>query len=143
MPNDNDSGRDRPEHRGCCVLRNFILLTLPWLSFQRDMLTIMKKGIEDASHVRPFENLLLLELQALMMIFDPSGKGRSHIGSDLQAKIEETYKQIFPQLVSISILSIEAREAALASVSGLFDKIRKDGKLGGGAIKKPTDQAEQ
>jgi hypothetical protein len=124
-------------------LKNFILLTLPWLSFQRDMLTIMKKGIEDASHVRPFENFMLLEIQALMMILDPSGKWRNHIGSHAQGKIEETYKQCFAKLVSVSIRSIEGQEAALASLSELLDKLRKDSKAGNGTSKTTTDQSRQ
>jgi hypothetical protein len=143
MPNDKDSRSDRPEHGGGRALSNLVLLTLPWLSFQRDMLTVMKKGIEDASHVRPFENLILLELQALMMIFDPSGKWRSYIDSDLQQKMEEAYKKTFPQLVSTSILSIEAQEAALASLAELLNKLRKDGKPSGGPSKNTTDQSER
>ena len=125
MPNDKDSGRDHPQNGEGRVLRNFILLTLPWLSFQRDMLAIMKRGIEDASHVRPIENLTSRELQALMMILDPSGKWRNLLDRDLQEKIKETYTKNFPKLVSGSILLIEAQEAVLASIYGLFDKLRK------------------
>ena len=86
MPNDKDSSLDHAQNGEGRVLRNFILLTLPWLSFQRDMLAIMKKGIEDASHVRPIENLTSRELQALMMILDPSGKWRSLLDRDLAKK---------------------------------------------------------
>jgi hypothetical protein len=143
MPDDEDSNRDRPQPDGGRTLKNFILLTLPWLSFQRDMLTIMKKGIEDASHVRPFENFMLLEIQALMMILDPSGKWRNHIGSHAQGKIEEKYKQCFAKLVSVSIRSIEGQEAALASLSELLDKLRKDSKAGNGTSKTTTDQSRQ
>ena len=133
MPNDQHSGPDRSEHGEGRALKNLILLTLPWLSFQREMLAIMKRGIEDASHVRPVENLIFLELQALMMILDPAGKGRNQIGHDLQEKLEETYKTIFPKLVSGSLLSIEAQEAVLAAVSERLDKLRKGNKLSGGA----------
>ena len=126
MPNDKDDGRDHPQNGEGRVLRNFILLTLPWLSFQRDMLAIMKRGIEDASHVRPIENLTLRELQALMMSLDPSGKWRNLINRDLQEKIKETYTKTFPKLLSGLVLSIEAQEAVLASISELLDKARKD-----------------
>jgi len=126
MPNDKDDGRDHPQNGEGRVLRNFILLTLPWLSFQRDMLAIMKRGIEDASHVRPIENLTLRELQALMMSLDPSGKWRNLIDRDLQEKIKETYTKTFPKLLSGLVLSIEAQEAVLASISELLDKARKD-----------------
>jgi hypothetical protein len=130
MPNDKDSGRDNPQNGDSRVLRNFALLTLPWLSFQRDLLALMKRGIEDASNVRPIENLTSRQLQALTMILDPSGKWRGLLDRDLQDKIMETYAKIFPKLVSGSILLIETQEAMLASISEQFDNLRKD-KAGG------------
>lgn len=66
------------------IFRNFALLALPWLSFQQDMLAIVKKGIEDTSHVKPVQKLTLLELQALMMIFDPSRTWRSPFDAGLK-----------------------------------------------------------
>lgn len=139
MPNDKDSGLDHAQNGEGRVLRNFILLTLPWLSFQREMLAIMKKGIEDASHVRPIENLTSRELQALMMILDPSGKWRSLLDRDLEKKIEETYTKTFPKLASSSIHFIEAQEALLASISDLLNKLRKDNKPNGYTRRKTTD----
>jgi hypothetical protein len=126
MLNDKDSGRDHTQNGESRVLRNFALLALPWLSLQRDLLTLMKRGIDDASHVRPIENLTSRELQALMMILDPSGKWRSLLDRDLQEKIKETYTKTFPKLVSGSIFLIETQEAVLASIYELFDKMRKD-----------------
>jgi hypothetical protein len=86
----------------------------------------MKRGIDDASHVRPIENLTSRELQALMMILDPLGKWRSLLDRDLQEKIKETYTKTFSKLVSGSIFLIETQEAVLASIYELFDKMRKD-----------------
>jgi hypothetical protein len=126
MPNEKDSSRDHAQNGESRVLRNFALLTLPWLSLQRDLLALMKRGIEDASNVRPIENLTSRELQALMMILDPSAKWRNLLDSDLQEKIKETYTKTFPKLVSGSILLIETQEAVLASISELVDKLRKD-----------------
>ena len=126
MPNEKDSGRDHAQNGESRVLRNFALLTLPWLSLQRDLLALMKRGIEDASNVRPIENLTSRELQALMMILDPSAKWRNLLDSDLQEKIKETYTKTFPKLVSGSILLIETQEEVLASISELIDKLRKD-----------------
>jgi hypothetical protein len=142
MPNGQQNRRGDPHNGDGRVLRNFILLTLPWLSFQRDMLAIMKKGIEDASHVRPIQNLTLRELQAIMMIVDPSGKWRKLIDHDLQEKIRETYLKTFPKLVSGMVHSIEAQEAALGSIAELFDKIRKDNKTSGGTRTKPNNESE-
>jgi hypothetical protein len=123
------------------VLRNFILLTLPWLSFQREILAIMKKGIADASHVRPVENLTSRELQALMMIFDSSGKWRSLSDRDLEKKITDTYAEIFPKLVSGSFAFIEAQDAVLAGMSDLLEKLRKGNPVNGDANRKPTEQS--
>jgi hypothetical protein len=139
MSNDNDSPQDRFEHGERRALKNLILLTLPWLSFQREMLSIMKRGIEDASHVRPAENLILLEFQALLMIVDPTGKWRSYIGDDLQEKLEATYKELSPKLVSALLRSIEVHEGTLASLNEQLDKLRKDIKPGGSASIKTTD----
>jgi hypothetical protein len=126
MPKEKDSGRDHAQKGESRVLRNFALLTLPWLSLQRDLLALMKRGIEDASNVRPIENLTSRELQALMMILDPSAKWRNLLDSDLQKKLKETYTKTFPKLVSGSILLIETQEEVLASISELIDKLRKD-----------------
>jgi len=126
MPNEKDSGRDHAQNGESRVLRNFALLTLPWLSLQRDLLVLMKRGIEDASNVRPIENLTSRELQALMMILDPSAKWRNLLDSDLQKKIKEAYTKTFPKLVSGSILLIETQEEVLASIYELIDKLRKD-----------------
>jgi hypothetical protein len=125
MPNEN-SGRDRAQNGESRVLRNFALLTLPWLSLQRDLLALMKRGIEDASHVRPIENLTSRQLQAMMMILDPSVKWRNLLDRDLQEKIKEAYAKAFPKFVSGAILLIESQDAMLASISEQFDKLRKD-----------------
>jgi hypothetical protein len=119
MPNDKDSNSDR-------MLRSFTLLALPWLSFQRDMLAIVKKGIEDTSHVKPVQKLTLLELHALMMIFDPSRKWRSPFDADFEKRVEDTYKETFPKFVSGSIQFIEAQEAILKRMSDALNTL-KDG----------------
>ena len=134
MPNDRDSSRDAQNGENG-ILRDFILLTLPWLSFQREMLAIMKKGFEDTSQVRPIENLTSRELQALMMTLDPSGKWRSLLDRDLEKKIEEIYARTFPKLAAGSIHFIEAQETLLASLSDVLDKLRRDNKPNGDAGK--------
>ncbi|MFZ0621457.1 MAG: hypothetical protein WAM76_05600 [Pseudolabrys sp.] len=122
MPNDKDS---HPDHAQS-MLRSFTLLALPWLSFQRDMLAIVKKGIEDTSHVKPVQKLTLLELHALMMILDPSRKWRSPFDAELEKRVEDTYKETFPKLVSGSIQFIEAQEAILKRLSDALNTV-KDG----------------
>jgi hypothetical protein len=140
MPNDKEGGRTHAQDGESRVLRNFALLAIPWLSLQRDLLALMKRGIEDASHVRPIENLTSRELQALMMILDPSGKWRSLLDSDLQEKIKGTYTNALPKLVSGSIFLIETQDAVLASISELLDKLRKDIASGDTSGKTPSQQ---
>ena len=110
MPNDQDTNTGYPQDGESSMLRNVILLTLPWLSLQRDMLAIVKKGIEDSSHVKPVQNLALCELQALMMILDPKHKWRGPFGAALEKKVEELFNETVPKLVSGSIQLIEAQE---------------------------------
>ncbi len=140
MPDDKDSGRDHNDESR--VVRNIILLALPWLSFQRDVLALMKRGIEDASHIRPIENLASRELQALMMTLDPSGKWRNLFDGDLQNRIKETYTKNFPKLVSTSLHLIESQEVVLASLSEHFENLRKDNKSSGDKSGKPPDRSE-
>jgi hypothetical protein len=140
MPHDSHSSIDHAQNPESRVLRNFILLTLPWLSFQREILAMMKKGIENASHVRPIENLTSRELQALMMIFDPSGKWRSLSDRDLEKKITDTYAETFPGGVVRAV--IEAQDAILACMSDLLEKLRKDNQSNGTAGRKSTEQTD-
>jgi hypothetical protein len=120
----NDSTSDHPQ---ICegALRNFILLTMPWLSFQRQMLDIAKKGIKDASHVKPTENFALSELQALMMILDRSGTWRNLIDTDFEKRVENASKEVFPKVASASIQLIEAQETILKGAFEALDSLRK------------------
>ncbi len=124
MSKESNASHDRADESR--VLKGLALLALPWISFQRDLLALMKKGIEDASHIRPIENLTSRQMQALTMIVDPSGKFRNLLDRDLQENIKETYAQAFPKLVANSVLLIETQEAVLSSISEQFDKLRKD-----------------
>lgn len=126
MANDKDSSSDQAQSLKDGMLRSFSLLALPWLSFQRDMLAIMKKGIEDTSHARPVQKLTLLELHALMMVMDPSRTWRGPFDADLEKRVEETYKETFPKLVSGSLQFIEVQDILLKRMSDALNKL-KDG----------------
>lgn len=133
MANEKNSGAGQAQNDDGRVLKSLALLTLPWISFQREMLAMMKKGIEDTSNARPVQNLAARELQALMMIFDRSGKWRGLLDHGLESKIAETYKETLPKLVSGSLGLIEAQDALLASVADLLDNVRKGDKTSGPA----------
>jgi hypothetical protein len=125
MPN--NSKPDQPQSYED-TLRNFILLTLPWLSFQREMLEIAKNNITDPSHVKSTENFTLRQLQALMMILDRSGTRRSLFDQDFEKRVEDAYKEIFPKLTSASVQFIEAQEAILATMFDALNTLRKGDK---------------
>jgi len=113
MANEKQSKSDHGQNYPASILRNFALLALPWVSFQSDMLKILKKGIKDTSHVKPLQKLTLLELHGLMMILDPSRTWRSHVDGDFEKKIEETYNEIFPKILDSSTHFIEAQDTVL------------------------------
>lgn len=126
MANDKNSDFDDVQNLKDSIFRNVALLALPWLSFQQDMLAIMKKGIEDTSHIKPVQKLTLLELQALMMILDPSRTWRSPFDANFEKRVEDTYKEAFPKMVSGSIDLIEAQEMILKRMSDALVTL-KDG----------------
>jgi hypothetical protein len=112
------------------ALRSCILLTLPWLSLQRQMLEIAIKGLENASHIKPLQNFTLSELQALTMILDGSRTVRDLVDPDFEKKLQDTFKEMFPKFASASVQSLQAQEAILACVSDALNELRKDNKSG-------------
>jgi hypothetical protein len=126
MPSEKNS--DDAQNLKDSIFRNFALLTLPWISFQQDMLAIVKKGIEDTSHVKPVQKLTLLELQALMMILDPSRTWRSPFDANFERRVEDTYKETFPKFVSGSIDFIEAQEMILKRMSDTLMTLKNGNK---------------
>ncbi len=138
MPNDSKS--DYPQlYEG--ALRNIILLTLPWLSLQRQMLDLMARSVENAGHVRPMQNFALSELQALTMILDRSGTLRNLLDPELEKKLEETFNDAIPKLASASVQSLRAQEAMLASVFDALNELRKNSKSGGRPRGEDTSRA--
>ena len=125
MPN--NSKPDQPQSYED-TLRNFILLTLPWLSFQREMSEIAKNNITDPSHVKSTENFTLRQLQALMMILDRSGTRRNLFDQGFEKRVEDAYKEIFPKLTSATVQFIEAQEAILTTMFDALNTLRKGDK---------------
>jgi len=109
-------------------LRNIILLTLPWLSYQREMLEIAKSNITDPSRVRSTENFMLRQLQALMMILDRSGTRRNLLDEDFKKRLEVAFKELFPKLTSARVQLIEAQEEILTTVFDTLNTLRKSDK---------------
>lgn len=112
MPQDkvSDSGKFLDNE----VYKNIILLSLPWLSLQRDMLAIGKQGIQDYSHVSPLQNFTLREIHALMMMLDPSGTWRD-LHRELEARLKESSTQSISKFMSGLSALLELQEAFLTS----------------------------
>jgi hypothetical protein len=141
MPNERTGNQDHGRAR---VLNSFILLTLPWLCFQRDMLAVMKKAIEDGSYVRPAQYLMLRELHALMMTLDPSRSWRGIFDGAFEARAEGKDAETFLQKsISGSIQFIEAQEILLTRIVESLDKLRKGGKASISATKKVPELTDQ
>lgn len=122
-----DSSPDQPQ---ICksMFRNLVLLALPLLSFQRDLLDIAKKSLSNASDIKPTENFVLRELQALMMIFDRSHEWRNRFDDDFEKRLEDAFKEILPKVASASVHVIEAQEIILNRVFNALNELRKDDK---------------
>ena len=121
-----DSKPDQPQI-GEGALKNVILLTLPWLSFQLQILKIAKQCIDNAGN-GPTEKFTISELRALIMIFDRSRTWRNLLDQDFEEKVENLYKKIFPKFASASVQLIEAQEEILTSTFDALNTLRKGAK---------------
>jgi hypothetical protein len=106
-------------------LKNLILLTMPWLCFQRDFLEVAKKTVLDGSSVKPAANFTFHELHALRMILDPTQTLRNRCDPDLETKVKEAYDEILPKLTSASVQIIEAQQQALDGILEGLNALRK------------------
>jgi len=121
MSKDKDS--DPEKQADDQIFKNCILLALPWLALQRDMLAIGKRGIQDYSHVRPLQNFALREMQALTMALDPSRKWRdSYAGLD--SKLEEITTEGISKFMSSLSAMLESQETIVNSAIEALNTMR-------------------
>lgn len=125
MPDDSKPDQSQSDEDN---LRSFILLTLPWLSYQREMLEIAKSNITDPNRARSTENFMLRELQALMMILDRSGTRRNLLDEDFEKRLEVAFKEFSPKLTLARVQLIEAQEEILAAMFDTLNTLRKGDK---------------
>jgi hypothetical protein len=152
-----DSGESRVQDRGAQMskdsqsdhpqvyedaLRNFVLLTLPWLSLQRHILEILIKGMKNADHIKSIENFTLMELQALSMILDRSRTLRNLIDPDFEKRLQNTFNEVVAKSTSASVQSLEAQEAMLACIFDALKELRNAGKAGDRSGGKATTQTD-
>ena len=93
------------------VLRNVALVVLPLVSLQRSILDVVKTGLEKAVLLRPVQNMLLSEIQALMIILDPDRKLRGQLDVDFEARTKELLDEITDKVTSGSLRLLEAQQA--------------------------------
>lgn len=128
MDQDNEAGRGQVNgHAPRGDLPGAIgLLALPVLAFHRNMLSLVRKGIEDAGLLKPVQNLLQSELQAVLMIIDPTAHWRNTRGAEIEKRLQDTLDRAVPKVISGSISLIDAQHAILTELIAALDTARKD-----------------
>jgi hypothetical protein len=129
MPKDKDTHPRPPQHSEGGLLRNLILLALPLLSFQRDILQTIKTSLEthQDEHIRALANLLSFELHALMMILDPARKLRGRVDDDLERELKHELTQILKKLTEGVIDVVEIQEKIIPHLIEILKEM-KNGK---------------
>ena len=112
------------------ALRNVILLALPLFSFQRNVLNLVKTGLERATGVRPVQNLLLSEMQAALMILDPERKWRNRLGVDLENKLKGLVEETTGKVISGSVQLVDAQKAVAEGVIEVLQALKDAPKRG-------------
>jgi hypothetical protein len=115
MPKDKDTHPRPPQNSEGGLLRHLILLTLPLLSFQRDILQTVRTSLETHKdeHIRAIGNLLSFELHALMMILDPARKLRGRSDDKLERQLKDELTQILEKLADGLVTVVEIQEKIL------------------------------
>src|SRR4051812_4273772 len=125
MPTDNDPDPGQPQGHGKRdMLRSIGLLVVPVLAFQRNMLGIALAGIDKASALKPVQTLAQCELQALLMILDPTGARRNSPDADIEEEMKTALDAAVPKVISGSVMLIEAQQLLLNSLIAVLDKPR-------------------
>jgi hypothetical protein len=115
MPNDNDARLGPAQNSEGGLLRNLILLALPLLSFQRDILPTIRTSFQTHKdeHIRAIGNLLSFELHALMMILDPARKLRGRLDDNLETQLKAELTQILDKLADGLVTVVQIQEQIL------------------------------
>ena len=121
MPTDRDHKTGRAQVTGEDVkdglLRGMGLMALPVLAFQRNMLNVVRKGIQEAGLLQAVGTLAQHELHALFMILDPKAQWRNSLGVEIEKKLKGAFDSAVPKVISGSVSLIDAQEAILTAFS--------------------------
>jgi len=130
MPTDRDYETGRAQVTGedakADLLQGMGLLALPLLAFHRNILDILRTGINEAGLLKPVQTLVENELHALLMILDPTGKWRNSLGADIEKKLKDTLDAAVPKVISGSVSLIDAQQAMLTSIIVALDTVRSN-----------------
>jgi hypothetical protein len=112
------------QHEPSSVLRNVALVVLPFVSLQRSVLDLVKTGIEKAVLLRPVQNMLLSEIQALMIILDPDRKLRGQLDVEFETRTKELLDEITDKVTSGSLRLVQAQQAAADRLIDLLKTLK-------------------
>jgi hypothetical protein len=130
------------QNGGGGILQKIILLTMPVLNLQLNVLGAIRKNIEgrhkadgpgmddsgnEGSIIEHLHRFAAVELHALAMMADPLGKLRSRIDLEHLEKLQAEIKVISNKVASGSVSLIEAQEKVIQSIIDVMTKI-KNGK---------------
>jgi len=124
MAKDKRTRSDDVRNEPGSVLRNVALVALPLFSLQRSVLDVVKTGIEKAVLLRPVQNMLLSEIQALMIILDPDRKLRGQLDVDFEARTKKLLEQVTDKVTSGSLRLVEAQQAAADRLIDLLKTLK-------------------
>lgn len=125
MPKDKDNHSGHAQN-GKGMLTNLILLTLPLLAFQRDILPKIRTGLErdKEDYIKATEKFVSFQLHAVMMTLDPAQKLRSHFDDTLERELKAELTTILEKLAAGLIALVEIQEIILPRVIEILQKIR-------------------
>jgi hypothetical protein len=130
MPNDKDAAPHPRQNSEGGLFKNLILLALPLLCFQRDILPTIRTSFEahKDEHIKAIGNFLSSELHALMMILDPARKLRGRVEDNLETQLKDELTKILEKLTDGLVTVIQIQEQILPQLIEALKGI-KNGKL--------------
>lgn len=138
MSTNADRTQGRVQNGGGGPLRMALLLALPLLSLQRDLLQVIKAGLEKPTKapataegatgndniVDVLQKFAARELQALMMIVDPAHRWRNGLAEDFYKKLESDIAYVSQRVSTGAISLIEAQARILERAVEILRRIK-------------------
>jgi hypothetical protein len=129
MPNDTSNNAGHTHDGEPRLLRNLIVFALPLLCLQRNILPIIKAGLQrDGDNcIEEIHKFVTLELLALAMVFDPPQKLRILFDESYQRELKIEIAAILRKLSDGLIGLMDAQEMILTIMIDVLVKL-KNGK---------------